>query len=257
MARHIASRMTNSLGILLVIACSSYGTAGTGTGEALVSKRCPHSTGICLALVANTCKQDGGVHVCQARGLDALGEIIAIPSPKGVPDRSAQQRIAIDEDGWVAAKLSAGTYRLRSTRQRSFGFDIHVAEGSVVTLNTRSAGGSAVLAGRVGIRVSGGAEGNSAVSYGGPGAFLLISVIPLSSDGKLDRKSARILMTDAQGAFEVALPAGRYYVSDLSEADDSAHRRFGTNETPVMGKAVEVLAGKRIKVDLAASEAAP
>jgi hypothetical protein len=107
------------------------------------------------------------------------------------------------------------------------------------------------------IEVGGGADGNAVISQGGPGAHLFVSIIPFVDDTQLDRERARFAVTDEAGRFALRLPAGRYYVSDIAESNESGARVFGSNVTPIRGSEVGVAEGATIGVELVASEFAP
>ena len=197
---------------------------------------------MCAVLVSNDCS----VEPCVARSL-GLAQVEAVRLDRGLEEERTPLAI---RDGVLAADLPLGIYRIRRVGDRSHGLQIRVGE-QPWRLDTRAGGHGARVTGVVRIRVSGGAEGNTTVSDGGPGAHLVVAVLGMQGE---QVTSIAHVFTDAEGRFETRLPPGDYYFSDAG--DGAEDRALDGNRTPVRGQRV-VVGGAPLEVELFASEMAP
>jgi hypothetical protein len=242
----------------VVVAASCLAAcAGTLFGGGRDPGRCPEITGFCAVLVANQCP--ASTAPCDARPLRELEALVITPLDRhGIANPSRSVRVAIAADGVAAASLDPGRYRVRSSRQPSFGFDTHVRDDRTTAIDARSsAANGARLVGQVHVVVGGGAEGNTTTSSDGPGAFLVVSAVPLVGEQRLDRTRPRFAITDQHGAFALRLPAGKYWISDVAEASEVGVPLFDSNQTPIRGQAVEVPATGTVNVSVNAVSMAP
>ena len=174
----------------------------------------------------------------------------------GIPDQSSRQRVE-GHDGVFVAAVPPGGYRLHPEGERFESLQV-VLEDAPLVLDCRSPTvGRARLLGTVRIEVSGGAEGNTTVSDGGAGKFLVVLVRRFVGETQLDSGSARFAITDQTGAFQLALAPGRHYVSDVQEAREAGSDVGCQNATPIVGQVVEVADGATVSVRLIASAFAP
>ena len=248
--------------VLAAAACGGGAPGGPGRGGThghggeRVAAVCPAGSTLCAVLVTNDCRDDGATVRCRYGPVEGLDEIELVPLDMGVEDEAASIRIRA-EDGVFEASPGPGTYRVRPSGQRFRGFTVTLEHAPVV-LDTRSAPeAGARIVGHVRIAVGGGAEGNTTVSDGGPGRFLVLSVLRFAGDEVLDRSAPRFAIADREGRFALAVPPGRYYVSDVWEVEDSGRATFGPNMTMVTGQAVDLAAGGTAELELMAAEAAP
>ena len=230
---------------------SGLQNGGGGGGGA-----CPEGLGFCGIFVANDCSPTSGGVSCAHRPLPGLSHFVMERLESGVTDEASTTRVE-GRDGVFFAAVPRGAYRLHPQGAR-FESLLVMIEDAPIVLDCRSPTvGRARLVGRVRIAVSGGAEGNTTVSDGGPGKFLVVSVLRMLGEQQLDRASLRFAITDENGAFQLALAPGRYYVSDVSEARESGRDAGGQNATPISGRAIDVTDGATIRVQLTAHAAAP
>jgi len=246
--------------VAVAIVCVSSLTAGCGGASSrpssgdLADAPCPDGIGFCGVFVSNDCAGS----TCAHRPLVGLDSIVLMPLDGGVPSGAAEIVVEPRADGVFFTPLTPGTYHVRPNGDRFRGFIVHVGTAPVLVDCRSTMRASSRLVGHVHISVGGGADGNTSISSGGPGRFVVVSIRKLVGEQQFDGSPPLFAIADADGRFELALPPGRYYVSDIIQAnEDGGPRVFASSINPVSGQAVEITDGETTSVEVAAHEMAP